>query len=225
MKLALSIAFVAGLAACAKPSVVPDVAPPTSTPEPAPDATNVKPLDDIAVTSEPDAATTSARDTAVSPEPGDAAAAPQAGVCPLALIGPERGVNRVIPKTCGVVSVPGTYALDDGSLTIEAGVTLAFKDGASLDIGLNAPAKLIIQGTAESPVTFTAMGDKVEGAWRGLHLGKQAGGSSLVYLTIEWAMGQGSAGDVAWWSEPTDVVVDHVKTRTAAGVFESTNPR
>src|SRR5262244_2441760 len=73
--------------------------------------------------------------------------------CPKLLAGAE-SVNRVITRECGVVAVNGEYHLNNGSLTLEAGATLAFREGASMNIGYNDSAKLIVHGTDENPVTF-----------------------------------------------------------------------
>src|SRR5262249_59075445 len=100
---------------------------------------------------------------------GEECAAATLTECTNTIAGAE-SVNRVITRECGVVAVDGEYHLNNGSLTLEAGATLAFREGASMNIGYNDSAKLIVHGTDERPVTFTAAGDKSPGAWRGLPL-------------------------------------------------------
>ena len=68
-------------------------------------------------------------------------------------------VKRIIRKECGAVPVTGTYRVDGGSLTLEAGASLAFADGAEISVGYYEPAKLIVQGTKEEPVVFTSSGE------------------------------------------------------------------
>jgi hypothetical protein len=122
-------------------------------------------------------------------EGGEVSSAPTVTACPRSLAGPE-SVNRVITKECGVVVVTEDYHLNNGSLTLEAGATLAFKPGAALNIGYSDSSKLIVKGTAEAPVRMTAAGDKVAGAWRGVFLLDHADRSSIDHLIVEYA-GQG----------------------------------
>src|SRR5439155_178674 len=82
----------------------------------------------------------------------------------------------------GVVPVTGDYHINNGTLTLEAGATLAFKDGATLHVGYNDAAKLIVKGTADAPVRFTAMGDKVPGVWAGVELHEHAARSQIDHL-------------------------------------------
>lgn len=142
--------------------------------------------------------------------PGDTAGAATAGVtnpnaagdgvvpvgavteCPKSLGGQEK-LHRVISRDCGVIQVTEDLAIDGGSLTLEAGASLAFKDGAGITVGYYEPAKLIIKGTAEAPVILTSAGDRVSGVWRGVTLHNQASRSSLEGVVIEYA----GAGDEA----------------------------
>lgn len=107
--------------------------------------------------------------------------------CPQTLGGQESKIDRVISKDCGVITVTEQYNVDGGSLTLEAGATLQFKDGAALVVGYFEPAKLVIQGTAEAPVTLTSAGDKAAGAWRGVELHEKAARSSIAGAVIEFA--------------------------------------
>ncbi|MBL9103447.1 MAG: hypothetical protein JNL82_21050 [Myxococcales bacterium] len=131
---------------------------------------------------------------ASDPNAAGAAVAPVGAIteCPKSLGGPEKQ-HRVISKDCGVVPVTEDLVIDGGSLTLEAGASLAFKDGVGLTVGFNEPAKLIIKGTAEAPVVFTSGGDRAAGVWRGVTLHAKASRSSVEGLVIEYA----GAGDEA----------------------------
>ena len=139
------------------------------------------------------------------PSPGDApapvdASAAGAGVagtgrvteCPKSLGGTDK-LHRVISRDCGAVPVTEDYYVDAGSLTLEAGASLSFKDGAGLYIGYYEPAQLIVQGTAEAPVVLTAAGDKAPGSWRGVSLNGHADRSAIEHLVIEYAGNDESA--------------------------------
>jgi hypothetical protein len=56
-----------------------------------------------------------------------------------------------------------------------------------MDVGYNAPTKLVIKGTAQDPVIFTSGGDKVAATWAGVHLYNNAARSSIDGLVIEYA--------------------------------------
>ena len=133
-------------------------------------------------------------------------------VCPKSLGGSDK-LHRVISKDCGEVPVTEDYYVDGGSLTLEAGASLAFKDGAGLYIGYYEPAKLIVKGTAEAPVVLTAAGDKVAGSWRGVSLNANADRSSLEGLVIEYAGNDESALFV----DAEDVTVRATKIRDVKG--------
>jgi hypothetical protein len=53
------------------------------------------------------------------------------------------------------------------TLEITAGTELRFKD-AELDVGYGREATLVVSGTADKPVIFTAAEDKTPGAWHGI---------------------------------------------------------
>ncbi|MBA3547178.1 MAG: hypothetical protein H0T76_11890 [Nannocystis sp.] len=154
---------------------------------------------------------------AVPATPSTAGAA-QAGAvtiikeCPKSLGGTDK-VNRVISKDCGVVPVTEDYYVDGGSLTLEAGASLSFKDGVGLFIGYYEPARLIVQGSAEGPVVLTAAGDKAAGAWRGVSLNAHADRSSIEGLVIEYAGNDESALFV----DAEEVTLKGVKIRDAKG--------
>ncbi len=130
--------------------------------------------------------------------------------CPKSLSGKDT-VDRVITKECGVVPVTGTYRVDGATLTLQAGATLAFADGASLQVGYYEPAKLVVSGTAEAPVTLTTSADKVAGVWEGVALYAKADRSSLQGLVIEYAGKKNAALTI----EAEDVVVKGCTVRDA----------
>ena len=132
--------------------------------------------------------------------------------CPQSLGGSDK-VHRVISKDCGVVPVTEDYYVDGGSLTLEAGSSLSFKDGAGLYVGTYEAAKLVVQGTAEAPVVLTAAGDKAAGVWRGVAIQEHGARSTIAGLVIEYAGNDESALLVA----AADVSVTGSKIREARG--------
>jgi hypothetical protein len=132
--------------------------------------------------------------------------------CPQSLGGSDK-LHRVISKDCGVVPVTEDYYVDGGSLTLEAGSSLSFKDGAGLYVGYYEPAKLVVQGTAEAPVVLTAAGDKAAGVWRGVSINEHAARSTIAGLVIEYAGNDESALYVA----AADVSVTGSKIRETKG--------
>lgn len=124
---------------------------------------------------------------AASAAGGPAGAVTRVTECPRTLGGAETRIDRVISKDCGPVTVVEDYRVDDGSLTLEAGATLQFKDGAALIVGAAASAKLIVAGTAAEPVTLTSASDKAAGAWRGVELWDKAARSQIAGAVIEFA--------------------------------------
>ncbi len=133
-------------------------------------------------------------------------------VCPQSLGGSER-VHRVISRDCGVVPVTEDYRVDAGSLTLEAGASLSFKDGAGLYVGTSDPATLVVQGTVQAPVIFTAAGDKVAGVWHGVSLAGGADGSRLEHLVIEYAGDEAGA----LYVDAEQVTLAGVKIRETRG--------
>lgn len=123
--------------------------------------------------------------------------------CPKSLGGSEKQ-HRVISKDCGVVPVTEDLSIDGGSLTLEAGASLAFKDGAGLIVGYYEPAKLTVKGTAEAPVVFTSGGDRAAGVWKGVALHPHAARSSVAGLVIEYA---GASDEPALRVDAADVTI------------------
>lgn len=133
--------------------------------------------------------------------------------CPKELKGKQEG-DLVIAKTCGAVPVTATYKVDGSTLTLEAGATLEFADGAELQVGYYEPGKLIVQGTPESPVTMTSKGDKAAGVWKGVRLYSKSARSSISGLVLEYA---GEDKDGGLKVDAPDVRVEHSKFQHLKG--------
>lgn len=155
----------------------------------------------------------------VKPEDGadekkpDAAEATGSKECPKELKGAQEG-DLVISKACGPVPVTATYKVNGATLTLEAGATLEFADGAELQVGYYEPAKLIVQGTKEAPVTMTSKGDKAAGVWKGVRLYSKASRSSVTGLVLEYA-GEDKHGGLK--VEAVDVRVEQSKFQHLKG--------
>jgi hypothetical protein len=134
--------------------------------------------------------------------------------CPDALEAPDL-TDRIIKASCGVVRVKKGYRVDAGTLTLEAGVTLAFEPEAELTVGYRQPAKLIVAGTREQPVLFTSTETKAAGAWKGLYLYEHADGSRIQGLHIEYAA-QGIRGPIYVLAD--DVTIDDSEIRDSLDV-------
>ncbi|MCE9575804.1 MAG: hypothetical protein K8W52_21825 [Deltaproteobacteria bacterium] len=149
-------------------------------------------------------------DTTSNAGSGAVAALKPVSDCPKTLTGNDTGLDRTIKKECGTVVVDGDYSVE-GQLTIEAGVKLEFRPGASMNVGYNTPTKLIIKGTAQEPVTFTSGGDKVAAAWKGVHLYANAARSTIDGLVLEF----GDNGQGALLIDAIDVAITNTTIRDA----------
>jgi hypothetical protein len=135
--------------------------------------------------------------------------------CPKELSAPE-SVERLIGRECGTVTVQPGYRIEGGSLTVDAGVTLAFAPGAGLTVGYEQPSRLVIRGTAQDPVKLTSATDaRYPGAWKGIALYEQADRSEIVGAVIEYA-GNNLRGTINVQAE--DVKVEDSIVRDCAGV-------
>jgi len=157
---------------------------------------------------------------AVNPNAAGAEPTPVGAIteCPKSLGGAEKQ-HRVISKDCGVVQVTEDLGIDGGSLTLEAGAQLAFKDGAGITVGYYEPAKLIIKGTAADPVVFTSAGDKSPGVWRGVVLHTNASRSKIAGLVIEYA-GAGDAAALQVFAQEVAVEGSTIRESKAGVVVE-----
>jgi hypothetical protein len=102
---------------------------------------------------------------------------------------------------------------EDGVLTIEGGTTLQFAFNTAIQVGQTGKGKLLVNGTAQAPVTMTSTDMKADGeGWYGIQF--YAGtvtGSLVSYTTIDYA---GGNLDAAIFGEPdmpkNSVTLDHV---------------
>jgi hypothetical protein len=87
--------------------------------------------------------------------------------------------------------VDDIFVKDGGVLTIEAGATLKFSDNTAIYVGQTGTGKLLVNGTAQNPVTLTTQtGFQMAGGWYGLEFWPgTASGSHVTYTTIDYAGG------------------------------------
>ena len=76
-------------------------------------------------------------------------------------------------------------------LTIEPGVTLKFSDNTTIFVGQSGTGKVLINGTAQNPITLTTQpGLELPGGWYGFDFYPgTASGSQVTYATIDYAGG------------------------------------
>lgn len=86
-------------------------------------------------------------------------------------------------QQAAAVTVDGEIYVDGGAVTIPAGATYAFADGAGLYVGYGNTGTLIVQGTTDQPVTFKGVRDEA-GAWKGVELYSKAVASTLTQLHV-----------------------------------------
>ncbi|MBL8623604.1 MAG: hypothetical protein JNK64_20010 [Myxococcales bacterium] len=86
-------------------------------------------------------------------------------------------------QKAAALTVDGELYVDGGAVTIPAGATYAFADGAGLYVGYGNTGTLIVQGTADQPVTLKGVRDEV-GAWKGVELYSKAVASTLTQLHV-----------------------------------------
>jgi len=116
-------------------------------------------------------------------------------------------------KACSPYVVDDIYVQDGGVLTIEAGTTLKFSDNTTISVGQTGTGKVLINGTAQSPVTLTTQYDPpVVGGWYGLvFYSGTASGSQVTYTTIDYAGGNGDGAIVVDSALPDGTLtLDHV---------------
>lgn len=108
------------------------------------------------------------------------------------------------------VKVGGTAAVP-AIIEIGPGTELQFANGKGLKLAFGGGASgLHARGTAEAPVTFTAMGSRVPGSWGGIDtaLGVLPGEFTLSHTRIEYA--GGGVSDAALYAYASEVKLDHV---------------
>ncbi|HFE45308.1 MAG TPA: hypothetical protein ENJ18_07405, partial [Nannocystis exedens] len=142
-------------------------------------------------------------------------------------------VDRVIPAGCGPLRVDSSYRLDAGSLTIKPGAILEFEAGAELALGFAGTTKVVIQGSAESPVILRPA-PRAEGAspgkndeqedprWPGIRLYKGAVHAVIENVEIE-RVGDPDRG--ALYIESHGASVKNVLFRDVAGLAVYVNSK
>ncbi|ADO69601.1 Ig-like domain-containing protein [Stigmatella aurantiaca] len=103
---------------------------------------------------------------------------------------PGTGIAYVVPQ---IVTIEGT---SKPILTIAAGNTLRFGPNARLGAGLSRPGNLVVDGTPQAPVLFTADSATPQpGHWQGVHLGGDSSNASRIsHATIEYGGAEGGNG-------------------------------
>jgi len=119
------------------------------------------------------------------------------------------GVPYVLTES---IAISGT-AENPAVLTIEAPNTLKFANNKGLTFSGNGGASgLVVDGSDENPVLFTAQGAEIAGSWDGITI-RQGGLTDhllLRHVTIEYG---GSRYDAALYIEDSIVVLDTVTVR------------
>jgi hypothetical protein len=125
---------------------------------------------------------------------GGSAAGGSTGSCKIdpATINPTNYPSGLtLKKACGTYLVDDIYVQDGGVLTIEAGVTLKFSDNTTIIVGQSGSGKVLINGTAQNPITLTTQYvPPVAGGWYGFDFYPgTASGSQVTYTAIDYAGG------------------------------------
>jgi hypothetical protein len=96
-----------------------------------------------------------------------------------------------LTSKCSPYTVDDITVKDGGVLTIEAGATLKFSDNTTIFVGQSGTGKLLVNGTAQNPVTLTTQPNlQLPGGWYGLDFYQgTASGSHVTYTTIDYAGG------------------------------------
>jgi len=89
-----------------------------------------------------------------------------------------------------VVELRGSVAVEGATLTLEEGLRLAVRDGFSLEVGKEEPARLRVMGDAQRRVEITGLNNK-RGTWDSIHLygGDADGAHELLGLRLRNAGG------------------------------------
>jgi hypothetical protein len=96
-----------------------------------------------------------------------------------------------LTSKCSPYTVDSITVKDGGVLTIEAGATLKFSDNTTIFVGQSGTGKLLVNGTAQNPVTLTTQPNlQLPGGWYGIEFWSgTASGSKVTYATIDYAGG------------------------------------
>lgn len=95
----------------------------------------------------------------------------------------------------GDVYVDGD-AGQSAKLELAAGLELRFGDAGSLVVGYDDPGSLVVQGSAEAPVTFTAHDKREAGGWGGVSVGGK-GEATIEQAVFEFGGRDEAAGVLA----------------------------
>jgi len=102
----------------------------------------------------------------------------------------DKKVTWALQTGAQVVIDGEVYVEQGGALTVPAGASYAFSDAAALYIGYGGDGTLLVQGTADKPVTFAGVRDDA-GSWKGVELYSRAVGSTIAHLVVKGAAGGG----------------------------------
>jgi len=125
----------------------------------------------------------------------------------------DEGNGLTLTKACSPYMVDDIDVNYGGVLTIEAGATLEFSDNTTISVGQSGTGKVLINGTAQNPVTLTTQPSlHLPGGWYGLvFYSGTASGSQVTYTTIDYAGGNFDGAIVVDKALPTGTLtLDHV---------------
>lgn len=130
--------------------------------------------------------------------------------------------DRTLTKACSPYTIKNSINVNGNTvLTIEAGVTLNMGTDTEIAVGYSSAGKLVANGTASNPITFTST-TAGAGDWNGIQFwGSTINGSSISYATVDYC-GQDRAcihgeGGVKTGRVTVDhVTIDHVGPRSNA---------
>ena len=115
-----------------------------------------------------------------------------------------------VPYQLDAATSFGGSAGDPAVWTLGAGVTVEVAQNAAINFSKDASASgLVVNGSAEAPVTFTSLGAEEAGYWNGLRVYEGASEVVVEGLVVEYA-GGGSIGAAIWLK---NVEIDLVDTR------------
>jgi hypothetical protein len=121
--------------------------------------------------------------------------------------------DLLLTKACSPYTIKDDLRVEgNATLTIEPGVTLRFEPDLPVWLGYNGGGKLVANGTAASPITFTsANATPGAGDWAGIALwsGTMAG-TSLSYVKLDYCGSNGDACVLGTGAKPNRVTIDHV---------------
>ena len=121
------------------------------------------------------------------------------------------GVPYVVSENVEVAGNVGEPAV----LTVGAGVSILFEHDRQLRFSRTGNAsQLVVNGTADAPVTLGGLGADTAGYWRGIDVSTGASPIELHHVVVA---GAGEAGGAALVIEGTTLLVDEVSISGSAG--------